>query len=189
MNIIDSYTPGCNFWELHTHLTAINPFKEIYAKDKSKRKQESSILMWFVAFCYDMESKFEVLETEEKHSIVGEDFCNNKEFYQDNKEDIDMAKAMYCKLQDTVAKRSLRRWKDKLEERDLFIAGTKFTLDSYNDQGRLVKGTADQLDKMLTGTAKLWADYERILKSMSEEENVSEGRGGATPSASDEGDI
>lgn len=189
MDIIDSYTPGANFWETHPTLTVANPFKDIYNTDKSRKKSESSLLMWFVAFCYDLESKYEVLPLDEKHEIVGEDYCGSKSYYKDNHETIDRAKLFYCKLQDSAAKRSLRRWKDKLDERDEFIAKTKFTIDHYNEEGKLIKGTAEQLDKMLTGTAKLWADYERILKTMSEEDSTTEGRGGATPSASDEGDI
>jgi hypothetical protein len=189
MRIIDTFNASDSFWDKHPQFLATNPFKDMWERDESIDKKESSMLMWFIVLCYDMDSKYINLVEKERHEIIGEDFCNDAEYYSKFEGLIEPCKEAYCKLQDTPAKRSLRNWKDKLEDRDAFLSTTKFTMDSYNDRGKVVKGTADQLDAMLGRTTKLWDDYERIMESMSKEESLGEGRGGAMPSSSDEGDI
>lgn len=195
MRIIDSFQLGVSFWEVNPQFLVSNPFKRIHSDDRSTRKKNSSVMMWFVVMCYDLDSKYEGLEIKEKHSIVGEDFCGSATYYEDNKELIEEVRIAYCKLMDTPAKRSLRNWKYKLEERDEFISKTPFTMDYYEEDersGRMktIKGTADQLDKMLANTKKLWDDYERIMEAIAKEENQSgEGKGGSMASASDEGTI
>jgi hypothetical protein len=189
MKIINSYSPGANFWALHPQFLIANPFKEMWENDQSNDKSESSKLMWFIVFCYDMDSKYINLPTAEKNLIIGEDFCGDSNYYEDFKALIEPCAIMYCRLQDTQAKRSLRNWRKNMEDRDIFLATAKYTFDSYDDRGKLKKGTADQLDAMHGRTPKFWTDYERIMEDMDKEETGGEGRGGSMPSSSDEGDI
>jgi hypothetical protein len=191
IRIIDTFSPGANFWAMHPQFLAVNPFKDMYERDESANKVESSLLMWFVVLCYDMDSKYEGLPTNEKHLMIGEDFCNDSEYFDRFAALIVPCRDMYCKMQDTPAKRSLRNWKNTLEDRDNFLASSTYTLDSYDDRGKIKKGTADQIDAMHGRTPKFWSDYERIMEALSKEESggTGEAKGGAMPSASDEGDI
>lgn len=189
MKIVESYKPGVNFWDQHPDFLATQPFLNLWKEDKSKGKTNSSTSMWFVVFCFDMDSKYYNLEFEERCSILGEDYCGDANYYQHHKDTVDKLQLAYCKLVDSKAKRSLRNWFDKLEERDLFISKTPFSMDFYGEDGRPRKGTADQLDKMMANTKKLWDDYQRIMEDVGKEDSHSEGRGGAMPSASDEGDL
>ncbi len=72
--------------------------------------------------------------------------------------------------------------------RDDFIHEQEFTLDHYDDKGRLAKGSADQLDKMLANTNKLYQEYFSIVKEL-EQEELARSKGNKIKSMSDLGDI
>lgn len=188
MKIVETYKPGANFWDIHPQFLATKVLRDMWEKDK-KDKKFSSNMMWFIVFTYDLDSKYFNLDFKERVEILGEDFCSNKNYYDDYRDIIEPAQEAYVKITDSKARRSLRNWFNKLEERDSFIATTPFSMDYYGEDGRPRKGTADQLDKMMANTKKLWDDYQRIMEDIGKEDSQTEGRGGAMPSASDEGDI
>lgn len=193
ISTVELFTPDANFWELNQQFKIANPFKKIYEKDKSKGKKESSLLMWFVALCYDQGSTYYKLDSDTKHQIIGSDFCGSEDYYEDNKDLLDDLIEFFIELQDTPAQRALRDWEHKIVQRAKFIRETDYSLDYYveDERGKLItkKGTADQLDKMMANTKKLFDDYQRILKDLAAEENDGEGMGGFVPSLSDSGEI
>ncbi len=196
MRILEDFTPSISFWEVCPQLAIVGPSKTVYDEDKSKKKIDSSNLMWFIVLCTDLNSKFynlpEVGE-HNKYELLGKDIIGDKNYYKKYKVKCDELIEFYIKLQDTPAKRALREWDQKMIERARFIKETPFTLDSYEyneDTGKQVKvaGTAETLDKMMGATKKLYDDYERILKSLSETEADVENLGGGKTSLSDEGE-
>ena len=68
------------------------------------------------------------------------------------------------------AKKLLRLWEDKLEERQLFINTTPYD-----------KGTYEMLEKIIPPTAKMWQEYYR-LKKEAEEDTEQSVRGGTEES-------
>ena len=75
-----------------------------------------------------------------------------------------------------------------MHERSQVIANTKYSFDEFVDvNGRSVlkKGTVDQLDKMITGTVKLYENLERI-DNMLILEDIGDGK---VLSESESGDI
>lgn len=193
MSTVELFSPDANFWECNQQFKIANPFKRLYEKDRSRNKKESSMLMWFVALCYDMGSQYYKLDVDSKHSIIGADFCDNESFYEDNIDSLEVLIESFCQLQDSPAQRALRDWNDSILKRARFLKEANYTFDEYVEDERgkqiLKKGTATQLDTMHKNTKSIYADYQRIIKDLSAEENDAEGRGGFTPSLSDSGEI
>jgi hypothetical protein len=189
ISTVELFTPDSNFWELNQQFKIANPFKTIYAKDKSKGKKESSKLMWFVAHCYDISSKFYRLPVEEKHKVISEDFCGDVNFYEDNKDLLNDLVEAFINLQDTPVQRAMRTLNKKLEERARLIDETEYTFDYYeeDDRGKLItkKGTADQLDKMMIATKKLIDYFQDIRKELATEETQGTAKGGSLSSLND----
>lgn len=149
--------------------------------------------MWFVALCYDFDSKFFNLDESDRIAIIGKDFCGSESFYGSNKSIIDPCVEMYVHITDSPAQKALREWNAKMMERARFMKNTPYTADSYetNDYGKqqLIKGNADLLDKMMSNTKKLYDDLKRINEELSKEEMSAIGKGGRVASLSDSGEI
>ena len=43
-----------NFWELYPELLIIEELTQIYQKDKSKKKEDSSRIMWAIYFAFNL---------------------------------------------------------------------------------------------------------------------------------------
>lgn len=191
--ILDNFDINVNFWEVNKEFKTIEPFKKLYSNDKTKNKQQSSLTMWFVALCYDFDSKFFNLDESDRIAIVGKDFCGSESFYSSNKSVIDSCIERYVHITDSPAQKALREWNDKMMERARFMKNTVYTADSYemNDYGKqvLIKGNAELLDKMMSNTKKLYDDLKRINEELSKEELSAIGKGGRVASLSDSGEI
>lgn len=177
MTVIDNFQPGVSFWDVNPQFLIVNPFKRIYDDDKSKLKKNSSLLMWFVAFCYDRRSKYFKLQPDGedgKHYIIGLDYCGNPNFYTDNKENLDECIAMFIKMSYTPMERHLKTWEDLLDKRTKFLQSQDYDLDTYED-----------LDKMAVGTQKVHQTIKQVLDDLSKEDVVGSAKGGAQPSLND----
>jgi hypothetical protein len=174
MSTVELFTPDANFWEVNQQFKITNPFKTVYKNDKSKGKKISSLHMWFVALCYDQNSHYYKQPVEDKHKLIGEDYCGNETYYEDNQDLLDDLIEAFINMQDSPARRALRDWEVKIVQRAKFLREATYTFDEFveDDRGKWItkKGTADQLDKMLGNTKKLFDDYQRILKDLSTEE-------------------
>lgn len=185
-NPLENYNETNNFWEFNPQYKVI--FKDLYNKDKSKNKEKSSTLMWGLLLCIHPKSDFYNLP--DKEELIARDILKEPKFDWNKQSDL------IKKLQDvslSQAEKSLVVWDETLKKRDKFIHSQEFTLDQYiedPDSGRqrLLKGTADQLDKMLANTVKLYDEYTKILKQLTEEEQK-KGKGNKPLSLSDSGDI
>lgn len=196
MRIVEEFLPNLSFWEVCPQLVAAGITKKLYEEDKSKKKTESSNLMWFIALTTDLNSKYYNIPSigdDNKYELLGEDILGYKYYYRSNRAKCDQLIEFYCKLQDTPAQRALREWDEKMVERAKFIKETPFTMDTYEfdeESGRQIKivGTVDTLDKMMANTKKLYDDYSRIQKDLSISEIDTENLGGGEASLSDQGD-
>jgi hypothetical protein len=179
--ILDNFKEEHSFWEYNPQFKII--LKDFYSNDKSKNKDKSSKIAWAAALLVHPRSEFYNLP--DKDIILARDFIKEKGFkWDDYKEVVDT-------IEDTIlsqAEKSLVSWDKTLKKRDEFIHSQDFTLDDYNDDGRLVKGTADQLDKMLANTNKLYQEYFKIVKELKNEEEA-RSRGNRIKSLSDSGEI
>lgn len=179
--VLNNYREGINFWTANPQYITI--FKKFYTEDKSKNKEKSSTIMWAIFFYIHPRSDFYNLP--DKDVILARDFIKDKSFKWEDYTAI-MDKAEESTL--SQAEKSLVSWDKTLKKRDEFIHAQEFTLDNYNDEGKLQKGTADQLDKMLANTNKLYQEYFKIVKELKEEEDK-RGRGNKIKSLTDSGEI
>lgn len=184
-NPLENYNETNNFWEFNPQYKII--FKDIYSKDKSRDKEKSSKFMWGLLLYTHPKSDFYLLP--DKDTLIARDILGEPKF--DWNKQIEVIK----RIQDislTQAEKSLVVWDETLKKRDKFIHSQEFTLDQYieddNGKQKLMKGTADQLDKMLANTVKLYDEYNKILKQLTEEE-TKKGKGNKPLSLSDEGVI
>ena len=174
---LNSLDTDISFWELYPEFKVINPFKDIYLNDKSKSKTTSSKLMWFVALCYSKSSKFSRLQIDGidgKHYVVGLDYCNNPNYYEDNKEILDSVIDMFLQITYTPLERHLKTWEDLLDKRTSFLKTQQYDLGNYED-----------LDKMAIGTDKVYSTIKKIQEELNKEDINGIGKGGSVSSLND----
>ncbi len=194
MRIIETFSPETNFWEEHIQLAAVDPIKSLYQKDTSKGKIKSSKLMWCIALIWDRNSKFFNLPEEgvdSKINLIFTDFYGDKNYYINNKAEVDNLKLFYIKLQDTTARRALRDIESKIEERAKFLSNTPYTIGEPTERGGWIGNTASIIDKILADSKKVYDLYDAALKLVEKEDLEGEGRtkGGGQISMTDSNEI
>ena len=180
INIPEPFKGTENFWELNSQYILL--FDDFYNKDKTKNKNKSSKIMWALTFKLNPDSVFYNLPN--KDEVIKDKFIKDEKFKW----------ATYSKEESlfhstilTEATRALVGWDETMKKRRTFLNEQDFTLDAYV-KGKLVKGNAEQLDRMLANTAKLYQDYAKIHKDL-KEEKMKKGKGNRPVSASDANEI
>lgn len=171
--MINTFDTDKNFWIEHPDFKVISPFKELYTSDFSKKKEQSSMMMWFVILCYDREGGIFKQSISEKHRIIGEDYCGDDKFYSKNKLLLDMAIDGYVNLQYTPMEKLMFSWDKKLQQRAKWIDGLEYEEDD------------EKVDKAMERTKKVYDAYKQIIEDMNKESNAGMAKGGATPSLLD----
>lgn len=181
MKIPDFIKETDNFWELNPQYRYI--FSDFYEGDKSKDKSKSSKIMWAIYF--KVHPKSDYYRLPDKDDIIKDKWLKQPKFKW---ESVENEQRIFSDTILTQAERSLMAWDEMMKKRDEFIHSQEFTLDTYDHRGKTVKGTADQLDKMLGNTHKLYLEYFKIRKEISEED-IKRGAGNKPESMSDSDDI
>lgn len=175
-----------NFWEVHPNFKSIREFRELRRLDKSKNKENSSRIMWAIALCKDkhIENTWRNEDDEDRLPLLAEDIIGDKDFDWDSIEDL-----MYIYEQRVLTKpeRDLVQFETKMRERQKFIDSTSYTLDSYDEKGKPLKGTATQLDKMMVDSDKIYKRHEELKALYEKSEEDGHVFGGRTESASEQG--
>lgn len=170
-----NFQPEMNFWELNPELKYPEVFAEFYQQDKTKDKSESSKVMNAIYLLLDKESRYRELPEKERKNLICKDYLKNKEFNWDSVKNLQNE---FLRFTSTKAKKLLRNWEIKLEERDEYISGLKYDED-----------TAEHLDKMMAATQKIWEQYLSILNEVEKEEGAGSVKGGGVESLSESGRI
>jgi hypothetical protein len=169
--LVSNFDHTVNFWKIHPELKYPEAFKELRNRDRSRDKKDSSDIMWFVALCYDWESKW-INEREDKRLYaVGQDFFQNVDFKDKVPESVVKT---YLAFIDTPSKRLLREMYNKLDEKASFLARTKYREDTW-----------EMIDKMLLSNEKIYKEVDRIKTLVDEENMGSTMKGGSQPSMLD----
>lgn len=177
MNYVDNFNTELNFWDLYPEFKVLNPFKDIYKKDKSKGRRESSTFMWFIALCYSKASKYVKLACDGidgKHYVIGLDFCGDTSYYSKNKVDLDICIDAFINIQYSALERHLKTWDDLLDKRTAFLKQQDYDFN-----------TAEELDKMAIGTKKVYDTIKQIWDELSKEDSSGVGKGGSVASLND----
>lgn len=177
-----------NYWALNPIMKTIKVFREFYEQDKSKGKEKSSKIMWAIALYKDPNEANPWRNTSEadKKLLISEDFLRDKKFEWEDSV-ISSLISIYEEFCLTIAEKELVRYEKKLSQRGDFINETDYSLDEYDeDTGKVVKGTADQLDKMMVNTVKIYEQYD-VIKAMISKEAGTYVKGGSKESAGESG--
>lgn len=172
--MINHFDTSESFWELYPDFKDALSFKKLYKSDKSRNKESSSRIMWYVAYTTDINSKYYKLPENEKHSVIGGDYMDDEDYYKNNKDRIQPIIDDYIKINFSAAQRQLRDWEIKMDERATFIKDMPYNINTYED-----------LDKMASNTAKLFDTFKKIKEDISKEEGDGIGKGGAIASLND----
>jgi hypothetical protein len=134
--------------------------------------------MWAIALLVHTSSKYANLTYETRLELINDDFLDGMKFKLDPSNDHEELVKAFQKLSMTRTQRIARQWGDKLDERFKFIDEMPYSMDN-----------AEQLDKMMQYTEKLWKHYITCLKDLEEESAASQVMGGAVESLSEQNRI
>lgn len=176
--LITIFDSDQNFWELNPQFKVALSFKDLYKKDKSRGRKDSSALMWFIAYTNDIGSTFYNLPIQERYEVIGEDYMNDINFYKSHTTILEPLIKDYIKLSTTAIDRHLLEWNERLEDRTQFLAKTKYDLDNF-----------DKLDKMNANTINVFKNLETIKDSLAKEASGGDTKGGFKESLSDNAEI
>ena len=173
-----------SFWEMFPYMKSTGGFKKLYKEDRSKEKNKSSKVMWYLTLVADIDSEYYSLEKSEQYETVCDVLDLDVVKYLGSEERLDLLLTEFKNFIDTPITADIRAHEEKLEERKKFIQNTPYTLDEmvYPKEGEsfkpyLKKGTAAQLDKMMVDTIKIHEEIRR-LRASAKSEQMEKGKGG-----------
>ena len=161
------------YWDIDNQLSTIGVFKELYEGDKSKKKVDSSLTMWAVAFFAHPDSRLYNLSTSDRKEIIETDVVKREMNWIKLSIYIDA----FRKLNLTQLKRSLEKWKDKLEERDDYLTSLPYKTLELKE--------ATDLDKLIANTPKLFQNYMDIQEMVNQEDAKTVNKAGIKESAAE----
>lgn len=169
-----------NFWDENFQVSLMSPFRELYERDESEGKRESSMWMWCIWMYCDpgVDNKlYRQPEGPRRDAIRA--YCPGFDF----KDPVVMACiAAYPEACMTDAKRDydrevrgLSKFTQMIEDK---LNTEELTLDQYvtirnnrgTEQERLIKGTAKQLLELKEKAVKLFSQYEKVKGIFLQEE-------------------
>lgn len=185
-NILESYSPGKNFWDENPQFSTINPFKQFNKSDKSRSKVESSNIMWAIALINHPKSDLYYVSSKEE--IVAKNMLSVKDadidaFWNKHKELCDA----FIDMSLTQAEKSLVSWEKRLKQRDAFLSEQVYTFGYVDDNGIEYKDNTKSFDDMQSKTAKFYEEYFKIKKELLEE--VTSNKNKKEKSATSDGSI
>jgi len=170
--ILNGFDVEVNFWRANPQLKVPQPFADILSKDKSKGKSKSSQIMWAIALLVDPDSKFSNISLGNRRKMIAEDYLKDAKFKW---ADVKAACQYYESMLITPTKRQLSVWKQKMDEKSIYLAELTYEEDSAT------------IEKLLSTNIKLFEDYERLLRMVEKEKDEGATKGGAVESASETG--
>jgi len=180
MGVVTNFDIDVSFWDVNPTFKILGEFANFYRSDTSKGKGASSKVMWAIALLEenDQDNKLRTYSEGDRKKIIAEELIRDDKFkWKKYQYLIDY----YVESQMSKSKRSLRRLRKKMEEREDFMETTEYTLSN-----------ARELDNMFANTEKLFSLIKKLELEIEKEENQSGGglvRGGRSESAGERKEI
>lgn len=174
--MIADFNTDNNFWDTYPDMKSMEPFKSLHKADKSKKKHDSSWMMWAIALVESTGSNWFYLP--DKYERVASDHLATPDIDWDLYETHIL---QFRATQMTQAERSLSDWNLMMAKRDRYLKSKDYhfdeQIDEFDSEGEVIgttfeKGTAEALDKAFSTTPKMYADYEKIKKVLDEERTI-----------------
>lgn len=192
--LVSIYDPEAIFWDLNPQWKSFGIIKDLYKKDRSARKNKSSMVMWVISGLEDPQSNYSGMPDDEdsrqgKYQSISADLMGDPTWWNKNKDTMQAYLDLYTNTLYTPALRSLRAWEAKLKERDRVFADTEYLIGITDANGKLVGSNVEILDKMFERTTKIWDQYFKIQELLEGEGAGSNVKGGSMESLGDTGGI
>lgn len=171
MQFIQAVNIDEDFWVLNPEIKYMSPFNNFY------KNGGSSKTMWAIYLYCDPNSRFARMEDDERAFEI----CNNYLSTDNNIFELEDIKPLVEAYKDkilTKLQKSYNRLLKKLEERDNFIAATKYTEDN-----------AKKLDDMFANSSKIYQQLKAIETELESEKKAANIKGGRNESLSERGII
>lgn len=194
VSMVKVWNTNENYWVLNPMMLTIKAFKDLYDSDKSKGKADSSKLMWAIVLLIDPNeaNPWRTTSYSDRGKLIKEDYLRMPKFNWDIPEIVSLIDVYKDKCL-TIAEKELLKYEKKLTQRGDFIDKTDYSLDYYEEDEKgkvkLKRGTADQLDKMMLNTSKIYEELSEIKANLLKEATEGTLRGGAEESASEKGEL
>lgn len=172
MGILDNFDEGVNFWEANPTFKVLGAFQNLRKWDKSKGKEDSSRIMWAIAFLLDPSKKnpYRNLPEDERVNYITEYFFTKTKYSWDTQEIIE-AKRFYADCVLSPEQKSLISFEKKLKQRDEYLDKLEYTITNRKE-----------LEEALISTPKLYDTY-ALLKRKVEETSVRNKKSEETPAS------
>ena len=163
-----------DFFELNPALALIDPFSDL------KKLKQGSRYAWTCFFMLEPDTEinpiFKLPEATRKEQLIKNYFIEDMSW--DNKVFQECLEKYFFLCMSPI-ERALKEEYDSLAKRAKLIRESEYTLDSTDENGKKIYGTATQLDKMRASTLKIYQQIEKALelfKKTKEEARVYGGR-------------
>ena len=118
MKYIDKYQGSeVSFWEVFPYMKDTGLLKTLYKADRSKDKNKSSKVMWYLALTKDIDSEFYNLDPKDKYEITCDTVDLDVQGYLGSAEELKMYENYFEDFIDTVITADIRALESKLLER------------------------------------------------------------------------
>ena len=168
-----------DFWEVNPLFNLYPPF------NKLKKDKDGSKLMWFIVLMQYPDEEVNIffrISEEERRKILEENLIKPKE--SELFEECYNAFPFECL---TAVQRALKEETEVLVKRSRLIRDTDLTLDSTDENGKPVKGTATQINILQKDAPKVYEQYEKLKEKFISEKQSMKGKGGAKLSKTEQG--
>jgi len=177
MSLLNSFDTDANIWEIEPQLKIPQAFNKLYSEDTSKNKAHSSKIMWAIALLVDNSeaNKFRNYTFEDRKLLISENYLEDPSF---DWEKYEYVKDAFEEASTSKLEKSLLIYESKLEERDVLIKNTKYTLDNAADLDKIIKETKNIIELII-----------KLRDQVKQEKDSGVTKSGMQESASDSGDI
>jgi hypothetical protein len=146
---IVNFEPLKNFWEMNPAFKGLKYAGELYVKDKSKNKKNSSDLMWCICYVKDLDSPYRNISYSERVKVVCDTRSVSLDYFLENSKVVEE----YDKLNETAPMRALSIIDQKIDERNQFLDSLPYSSE-----------TAELIEKMMNNSAKIFEEREKAFK-------------------------
>lgn len=177
VNIDKNFSEKQNFWDLNPHIIYVAPFADLYTRDKSKNKEQSSKDMWCILWLTDPDeeiNKYYRIPKDERLEIC-KTFNPN---FDPTDIDIEDCLNRYPHLCLSADELAYKDQKDQLIEIRNFLSKQEITLDNV-----------EQVIKLKAMLPKIYADFEKIEKQFVKTKSENRIHGGRKQTVRERGGI
>ena len=176
-NIKKEFSQNQNFWDLNPHMIYVAPFADLYTRDKSKDKEQSSKDMWCIFWLSDPDEEINKYYRLPKDQLL--DTCKSfNPNFDPTDPDIEDCLNRYPYLCLSADELAYKQQKDQLIEISRFLATQEISFDNI-----------ETLIKLKSQLPKIYQDFDKVEKNFVKVKQQSRVHGGRTLNQREKGNI